>query len=159
MASPTDLRFMRQALDLAYEGIRTGNGEVGVVVTKASQVVYSGYNAMNTTWDVTGHAEIVALRTLSMQLKTFDLAGHTLYCTLAPCTMCAAACVWAHLDRVVYGAGRGDAPNEYFDSSIGVAEVFAAAGKSAPRLTPRLLPKLCAQLYHSPNRTRLTSAA
>lgn len=32
------------------------------------------------------------------------LEGCTLYVTVEPCPMCAAACYWARPDRVVYGA-------------------------------------------------------
>jgi tRNA(adenine34) deaminase len=147
---------MREAIELAREGIRTRNGEVGCVVTRGDVVVYRGYNTMNSTWDVTGHAEISALRALSTELRTFDLAGHTLYCTLQPCGMCACACVWARLDRVVFGAGSGDVPAEYFDLiDLGPAEIFARSTSGAPELTAGVLRDDCAALYWDPHRARL----
>src|SRR5438270_10485827 len=79
----SDDTWMELAIRKAQEGIDTRNGEVGVVIVdNCGELAFAGFNEMNTTWDVTGHAEITALRHVSGSLKTFDLSGHTLYATL-----------------------------------------------------------------------------
>src|SRR5436305_2024307 len=103
-----DHELMRLAIEEARKGIETGNGEVGVVVARDGRPVYSGYNRINASNDVTGHAEIDALRAVSKGSDTLDLSAYVLYCTLEPCGMCTCACAWARVGRIVYGASRTD---------------------------------------------------
>jgi tRNA(adenine34) deaminase len=153
-----DARMMMLAVAQAEEGIRTRNGEVGVVVTKCDTVVYAAYNTMNSTWDVTAHTEVAALRTLSMGSNSFDLSGHSLYCTLEPCGMCTCACLWAKVDRIVFGAGREDVSEEYFELDVlSSRQLIASARGKRPTLISGVLRDRCAQLYRDPRRTRRES--
>src|SRR5438270_10665149 len=111
----TDAELMGIAVDEAWRGVRSGNGEVGVVVALDGEPVYRGFNRINVSDDVTGHAEIDALRAVSKQSESLDLSRFTLYCTLEPCGMCTCACVWAHIGRIVYGADRRQVPGRYFE--------------------------------------------
>jgi len=150
-----DARMMMMAVAQAEEGIRTGNGEVGVVVTKQGAVVYAGYNTMNASSDVTAHTEVAALRTLSKDLQTFDLSGHSLYCTLEPCGMCTCACLWARIDRIVFGAAREDVSAEYFElEGLSCRELVASAHGKRPGVVSGVLRDRCAGLYRDPRRTR-----
>lgn len=97
---------MEIALDEAWRGVRAGNGEVGVVMAAGGEPVYRGFNRINTSSDITGRAEIDALRAVSEGTDTLDLSRYMLYCTLEPCGMCSCACAWAHVGRIVFGAGR-----------------------------------------------------
>jgi tRNA(adenine34) deaminase len=54
--------------------------------------------------DPTAHAEIEALRAGGRALGSYRLIGTTLYVTLEPCVMCAAAIVHARVSRLVFGA-------------------------------------------------------
>jgi tRNA(adenine34) deaminase len=99
---------MRLALDQALNAQLAGEVPVGAVITRlvdgVPQVVATGYNRPITTSDPTAHAEIVALRHAAQMLNNYRLPGCTLYVTLEPCAMCAAAMMHARLDRVVFGA-------------------------------------------------------
>ena len=147
---------MEVAIDQASKGIETGNGEVGVAAVKDGELVFACFNTMNTTWDVTGHAEITALRHVSQALKSFDLSGHTIYCTLQPCTMCMAAIIWAEIDRVVYGATRSMVPAYYFDVvNLEPEELVSRSGRQKPALRAGVLGERCSRLYWDLRRTRL----
>jgi tRNA(adenine34) deaminase len=138
---------MAIAIEQAWEGVRTRNGEVGVVVAFEGRPVYRGYNRINTSSDVTGHAEIQALRTVTESRESLDLSGHTLYCTLEPCGMCACACAWARVSRVVYGAGKADVPERYFElDGISCAEILAHA-RAQVEITGDVLRERCLGLY------------
>ena len=65
-----------------------------------------GYNTTQTDNDVSAHAEINALRAFTKQYgySLDTLSGYTLYTTCEPCPMCAAACVWAGVSKIVFGA-------------------------------------------------------
>jgi tRNA(adenine34) deaminase len=67
--------------------------------------------------DPTAHAEILALRAAALQAGDYRLGGATLYVTLEPCPMCAAACAHARLARLVFGAWdpRQGAAGSVFD--------------------------------------------
>lgn len=82
---------MRRALDLAEEAGADGEVPVGAVVTLGDRIVAESRNAMRGTSDPTAHAEMVAIRMAADVLGTSRLDECTLWVTLEPCAMCAAA--------------------------------------------------------------------
>jgi tRNA(adenine34) deaminase len=143
----TDEELMQLAIAEAWKGIESGNGEVGAVIASGGKPVFRGYNRINSSSDVTGHAEIDALRAVSKGADTLDLSAYTLYCTLEPCGMCTCACAWAHLGRIVYGAPRSDVPARYFELDGLSCSDLLRASKAKIELTPDLLRDRCLELY------------
>ena len=101
---PTDAEFMRRALALARAAAARGEVPVGALLVRGDQVLGEGANCPLGTPDPTAHAEIQALRAAGAEVGDYRLAGTTLYVTLEPCIMCAAALVHARVSRVVFGA-------------------------------------------------------
>lgn len=101
---PTDAEFMRRALALARAAAARGEVPVGALLVRGDQVLGEGANCPIGTHDPTAHAEIQALRAAGAEVGDYRLAGTTLYVTLEPCIMCAAALVHARVSRVVFGA-------------------------------------------------------
>jgi len=99
-----DERMMREALKEAQRALEQGEIPVGAVAVRDGVVIARGCNLRETLRDPTAHAEMIALRQASQVLQGWRLLGVTLYCTLEPCAMCAAAMVHARLPRLVYGA-------------------------------------------------------
>jgi tRNA(adenine34) deaminase len=99
-----DVDFMRRALELARRAEAAGEVPVGAVVVVDGVVVGEGFNQPVGTHDPTAHAEILALRAAGAALERYRLGGATLYVTLEPCPMCAAAMVHARVTRLVFGA-------------------------------------------------------
>jgi tRNA(Arg) A34 adenosine deaminase TadA len=95
---------MRRALDLAGEAARAGEVPVGAVITKGKTIVAEGRNSMRGSSDPTAHAEMVAIRAAAGKLGTSRLDGCTLWVSLEPCAMCAAAASLARLDSVRFAA-------------------------------------------------------
>ncbi len=54
--------FMRVALEEAKKAKAEGNSAVGAVIVRDGEIVARGRNLVYTTYDVTAHAETVALR-------------------------------------------------------------------------------------------------
>jgi tRNA(Arg) A34 adenosine deaminase TadA len=52
------------------------------------------------------HAEAVLARSVAQREAATYLWGCTLVTTFEPCAMCAGTIYWAHIGRVVYGAGE-----------------------------------------------------
>jgi len=95
---------MRRALDLAAEAASAGEVPVGAVITKGETIVAEARNAMRGSSDPTAHAEMVAIRAAAAKLGTSRLDGCTLWVSLEPCAMCAAAASLARLDSVRFAA-------------------------------------------------------
>jgi tRNA(Arg) A34 adenosine deaminase TadA len=68
--------------------------------------------------DPTAHGEVNAIRAAGKALNSFSLAGCELYTSCQPCPMCLAACYWARLDAIFYGATAADAARAGFDDAF-----------------------------------------
>ena len=95
---------MRRALDLAAEAAEAGEVPVGAVVTIGEEVVAETRNRMRGSLDPTAHAEMEAIRAASAKLGTPRLDQCTLWVTLEPCAMCAAAASLARMKALRFGA-------------------------------------------------------
>ncbi len=95
---------MRRALDLAREAAATGEVPVAAVVTLNDGVVAEARNAMRESSDPTAHAEMQAIRAAAAKLGVSRLDECTLWVTLEPCAMCAAAISLARLKALRFGA-------------------------------------------------------
>jgi tRNA(adenine34) deaminase len=95
---------MRRALELAAEAAVAAEVPVGAVITHRETIVAEARNAMRGTLDPTAHAEIVAIRAAAERLGTPRLDECTLWVTLEPCAMCAAAASLARVAAVRFGA-------------------------------------------------------
>jgi tRNA(adenine34) deaminase len=101
---PSDIEFMRLAIEQAERAGREGEVPVGAVLVRGEEVLAAGANRPIGAHDPTAHAEIEALRAGGRELGSYRLTDTTLYVTLEPCAMCAAAIVHARVRRVVFGA-------------------------------------------------------
>ena len=111
--------FMRRAIALGMENVRTGTGgPFAAVIVKDGRVVAEGVNRVTATNDPTAHAEVVAIREACRKLGDFQLAGCDLYTTCEPCPMCLGAIYWARPARVIYACVAADAAAVGFDDAF-----------------------------------------
>jgi tRNA(adenine34) deaminase len=104
MPPTRDIDFMRVALEQAHAAAAAGEVPVGAVLVAGERVIATGANRPIAARDPTAHAEIEALRAGGRALDSYRLIDTTLYVSLEPCPMCAAALVHARVRRVVFGA-------------------------------------------------------
>lgn len=117
--SPPHAEFLRRAIALATDNVIAGRGgPFAAVVVRNGQIVGEGVNTVTATNDPTAHGEVNAIRAACQALNTFTLAGCELYTSCEPCPMCLAACYWARLDAVFYGASAADAARAGFDDAF-----------------------------------------
>jgi tRNA(Arg) A34 adenosine deaminase TadA len=95
---------MRRALELAAEAYADGEVPVGAVVTRGDEILAETRNAMRGTTDPTAHAEMVAIRIAAEKVGQPRLDGCTLWVTLEPCAMCAAAIAISRISELRFGA-------------------------------------------------------
>ncbi len=126
-----DIFFMRQALDEARQAFAADEVPVGAVVVCGGNVVARAHNLTEMLCDVTAHAEMQAITAAANYFGAKYLNDCTIYVTVEPCSMCAAALGWAQIGRLVYGANdekRGYtllAPNVLHPKTEVVAGVMA----------------------------------
>jgi tRNA(adenine34) deaminase len=99
-----DAEFMSEALVQAEAAAQAGEVPVGAVLVSDGETIAAAANAPIRLNDPTAHAEILALRAAGAALENYRLPGTTLYVSLEPCPMCAAAIVHARVERLVFGA-------------------------------------------------------
>ncbi|AKB28717.1 cytidine/deoxycytidylate deaminase family protein [Methanosarcina siciliae T4/M] len=121
--SEKDILFMRRAIELSLESMKTGGGPFGAVITKNGEIISECCNQVTVLNDPTAHAEIGAIREAARKLNTFDLSGCEIYASCEPCPMCLGAIYWARIDRVFFANTRNDAENIDFDDSFIYREI------------------------------------
>lgn len=105
----TDLHHLRTAIQIAQRARDHGNHPFGaLLVDENNQIVLEAENSVNTSHDVTGHAETNLVRLATRQFSAEQLARCTLYTSTEPCAMCAGAIHWGHIGRVVYALSEED---------------------------------------------------
>ncbi|MGI9176044.1 MAG: nucleoside deaminase [Rhodothermales bacterium] len=135
----SDEAFMREALALATENVRTGGGgPFAALVVRGGKIVARGTNRVTTKNDPTAHAEVEAIRAACAALDDFQLSGCTLYTTCEPCPMCLGAIYWARPDRVVYAATHEDAAAAGFDDAFIYDELTRSPEARRIPMTPLL---------------------
>jgi tRNA(adenine34) deaminase len=104
MSIQQDEHWMQRALQLADRAKTMGEVPVGAILIVDDHIIGEGFNCSISNNDPTAHAEMNALRTGAQKIGNYRLLNTTLYVTLEPCLMCAAAMVHARIQRLVYGA-------------------------------------------------------
>ncbi|MGI4855280.1 MAG: nucleoside deaminase [Janthinobacterium lividum] len=123
-ASQPEARFMRMAIHLATENVRTGKGgPFGAVIVRDGEVISAAANSVTGSNDPTAHAEVNAIRAACARLGTFQLDDCDVYTSCEPCPMCLAALYWARCARIFYGNTAADAAAAGFDDSFLYDEV------------------------------------
>ena len=99
-----DINYMKQALAEAKAAQADGEVPIGAVIVCNGRIIARGHNMTERLNDSTAHAEMIAITAATEALGGKYLQDCTLYVTVEPCPMCAAATAWAQLGRLVYGA-------------------------------------------------------
>lgn len=96
------INFMKEALSIAKQS--GADVPVGAVIVKDNTVIACASNNREKSNDVTGHAEIIAIKKVAETLCNWRLDGCDLYVTLEPCPMCAWAILQSRIKTVYFGS-------------------------------------------------------
>ncbi len=142
----SDVECMREALEVAREGILQGQTPFGAVIVQDGEVIAREHNRVWADQDITAHAEVNAIRAANEKLGV-DLTGCTIYSTTEPCPMCFTAIHWARIKRLVYGARISDAREAGFNELTVSNEKLKAEGGSPVELVGGVLEDECRRLF------------
>ena len=98
--------FMKEAIIEADKAYNLNEIPVGgiLVDNTTNKIVARSYNSVNKDKNAIKHCELNLIQETCERLKLKYLENMTLFVTLEPCTMCAAALVQARIGQVIYGA-------------------------------------------------------
>ena len=113
-----DEKMMREALAEAVSAREEDEVPIGAVICCKGRIIARGHNMSERLNDPTAHAEMIALTAACEAMGGKQLKECTLYVTMEPCPMCAAALSWAQLGRLVYGAGDPKRGYRLFSPSL-----------------------------------------
>lgn len=113
-----DEKFMKEALKEAQAAAAEEEVPIGAVVTSRGRIVGKGHNMVERLNDPTAHAEMIAITAACEAMGGKYLNDCTLYVTVEPCPMCAAAMRWAQLGRLVYGAADPKRGHSLFSPAL-----------------------------------------
>lgn len=144
-----DVDFMIQALKEAQAAAEEEEVPVGCVivandakvkgkkVTSTGRIIARAHNLTETLRDPTAHAEMQAITSASSYMGGKYLDKCTLYVTVEPCPMCAAALNWSQIGRVVYGCA---------DPKRGASKFSPNLYHPKTEITGGILEKECSQI-------------
>lgn len=153
MIQPEDEAWMREAIAIARsKGSDPSTSPLGCVIVLDGRMIAGERNQTQELPDATAHAEMMAIRRGCENSGDMELRGATLYSTLQPCGMCTMASIWAKVGRVVYGAGRHDVHQMYFEARhIDTLDFVAEAYRDDISIEGGCLRAECAELYYPPD--------
>ena len=92
---------MRLAIAEARRAEARDEVPIGAVIVCGGMVIARAHNLTEALRDVTAHAEMQAITSAAETLGGKYLKDCTIYVTVEPCLMCAAALGWSQIKRVV----------------------------------------------------------
>lgn len=97
--------YMMMAINLGKDAIMKGEVPVGaLIVSEHGEVLAEAFNLKENSFDTTAHAEILAIREASKNIKSWRLNNCSLFVTLEPCPMCMSAILQARIKNLYFGA-------------------------------------------------------
>lgn len=99
-----DAYYMQEAIKEAEIALEIDEVPIGAVIVCRDKIVARAHNLSMRLNDFTAHAEMQAFTSATNALGGKYLNDCTLYVTIEPCVMCAGACYWTQIGKVVYGA-------------------------------------------------------
>jgi tRNA(Arg) A34 adenosine deaminase TadA len=118
-------QFMKKAVELAKRNADEGGTPFGAVLVRNGEILAEGVNELHKKFDVSGHAELLAIRKAQEKLQTNDLSGSIMYASGEPCPMCMTAIYYAGIDTVYYCGSIEDAKAAGLGTSVRIYKELA----------------------------------
>ncbi|MGD9954529.1 MAG: nucleoside deaminase [Candidatus Nanopelagicales bacterium] len=128
-----DDSLMTRVIELSAQARANGDHPFGALLAVDGAVVAEAVNRVNSTRDLTAHAETELVRLLEREGRLDELGRGVVYASCEPCPLCVGAMFWAGARRIVHGlsaatlnriaSAPGAAP---YGFTISAAELAAA---------------------------------
>ena len=95
---------MQLALKQAEKAYAQDEVPIGAIVTYRHEVIAQAHNTVQQDRQAVAHADLLALQQACQRQGEKYLPQCTLYVTLEPCCMCAGACYWTQIGKLIFAA-------------------------------------------------------
>ena len=96
-------KYFFQILNVLYKSLEAGKGgPFGAGVVLNGELISTGTNEVVKTFDVSKHAEVVALANATKKVENFHVENGILLTTHFPCLMCYHAAKWAKISKAYF---------------------------------------------------------
>lgn len=114
-------KYLKKAINLALENIKEGGTPYGAVVVLNDEIIGEGANTIHINPDISGHAELIAIKQAQKKLNRINLSDCIVYASGHPCPMCLGAIAMSKIPKVIYAnslkeaasVGMGDSQTIY----------------------------------------------
>ena len=98
--------FMNKALEQANKALLAQEVPIGAILVdnNNNKIIQSAYNQVNFRSNASMHAEMIIINESCKIRKNKFLNQTSLFVTLEPCAMCAAAISEVHIEKIYFGA-------------------------------------------------------
>lgn len=126
-------KFLDIAIELALKNVEEGGGPYGSVVVKDNEIIGQGVNTLHKHPDISGHAELLAIREAQAHLNSVDLSDCVIYASGHPCPMCFGSILLSGIKKIVYANSLEDAEEAGMPLSKNIYE-YLSGNKEAIEL-------------------------
>jgi len=97
---------MKKALEQANNALLVNEIPIGAVIVdnKNNKIISESHNLINANHNATKHAEMIAIGKACKKRQSKFLSNTSIFVTLEPCAMCAAAISEVHIEKIYFGA-------------------------------------------------------
>ncbi|SHG12460.1 tRNA(Arg) A34 adenosine deaminase TadA [Microbulbifer donghaiensis] len=102
-------KFLARAVELARDNVTNEGGRpFGAVLVRDGEIIAEGVNTIHINGDLTGHAELEAMRRATIEAGEPRLDGCVIYASGHPCPMCLSAMYLSGVSAVYYACSQED---------------------------------------------------
>ncbi|PIC65048.1 tRNA-specific adenosine deaminase [Sporosarcina sp. P13] len=105
-------KWLELTIEMAITNVKNGGGPFAAIIVKDGEIIGSGTNLVESLYDPSAHAELLAIKEACARLLTLDLSDCVLYASGEPCPMCLGASYWATIGEIYYACSKQDAYEE-----------------------------------------------
>lgn len=105
---PTHDNHLQRAITLAAANVENGGRPFGAVIVRHGEVIAEAVNTLHLSGDPTAHAELNAIRDVSLRLGNQVLRECVVYASGQPCPMCLSAMYLTGVREVYFANSNQD---------------------------------------------------
>ena len=105
---PTHDNHLQRAITLAAANVENGGRPFGAVIVRHGEVIAEAVNTLHQSGDPTAHAELNAIRDVSLHLGNQVLRECVVYASGQPCPMCLSAMYLTGVREVYFANSNQD---------------------------------------------------